>query len=81
MNRKKQGTVMKSYFLSQIIIDKAKVIQLIEDNSLNPQNMTIEEWQLIAKSLNFELIPHAWYLLKEGYLRYLLSTYLYLNLF
>jgi hypothetical protein len=69
MNVKRQGTTIKSYFLSQIMIDKQKIDQIIEEKRLKPNQMTIEEWQSIATHLKFDFIPHSWFIIKEGYTR------------
>lgn len=65
----KQGTYMKSFFLFQLPIDEAQVTKLMQDHSFKSNEMTRNEWAIIATDLAHEHVPHAWYIIREGYLR------------
>ncbi len=64
INARKQGSLMKSFFLSQISITKEEIKQNLTTN------MTSNEWKRIATNLKCTDIPHAWFIIKENYLRY-----------
>ncbi len=67
----KQGTTIKSYYLSQLSIDKEQVDKLLKDHSFkSTQHMTKNDWITLASSLKYEDTPHSWYLLREEYVRY-----------
>jgi len=67
LNNRKQGTTMKSFFLSQITITKEqvqeKMLQLGSPRSC-------DEWKVVAQELNVGVdIPHSWFIIRETYLR------------
>lgn len=68
LNTRKQGTSMKSFFLSQITITKEQVQEtLLQFGS--PRSC--DEWKIVAQELNVGDIPHSWFIIREIYLRFL----------
>lgn len=67
----KQGTIIKSFYLSQRSVDKEQVDKLLKNYSFkSAANVTKNEWIKIASSLKYDDTPHSWYLVREEYLRY-----------
>jgi hypothetical protein len=63
---RKRGTIIKSFYFSQVPIDITQVRPLVQMYGF----MTINEWKKIATDLKYEIVPHSWYIIKEKFLRY-----------
>lgn len=66
----KQGTILKSFFLSQLSIEKDQVEKLVEGHSRSISSMTKSDWIKIASTLKYDNIPFSWYIVSEEYTRY-----------
>jgi hypothetical protein len=65
----KWGTILKSFYFSQFTLNKELVAKLIDESTFQSTKMTRKEWEKIASELKCN-VPHAWYLVREEYLRY-----------
>lgn len=66
LNSRKQGTIMKSLFLSQITITKEQVQnKILQSGSC----MSNKDWAVVAIELDLYDIPHSWFIIREAYLR------------
>lgn len=70
LNQRKQGTIIKSFYLGQIIIKKEEIESAIATAFSSGSSLTINEWKTIATQLNYEAIPHSWFIIREEYIRY-----------
>jgi hypothetical protein len=70
LNHRKQGTIIKSFYLSQITIKKEQIESAISTSLCSGSSLTTNEWKRIASHLNFDAIPHSWFILREEYIRY-----------
>jgi hypothetical protein len=74
INQRKQGTIIKSIYFSQIIIKREEVESAISTSFASGTNLTINEWKKIASQLNYDAIPHSWFIIRELYIRYELEV-------
>lgn len=76
LNNRKQGTTMKSFFLSQITITKEQVQE--EKMLQHGSPMSSNDWKKVAIDLKVGDVPHSWFIIRETYLRFLFYIIVFL---
>jgi hypothetical protein len=70
INQRKQGTIIKSIYFTQIVIKREEVESAVSTSFTSGSNLTTNEWKKIASQLNYDAIPHSWFIIRELYIRY-----------
>lgn len=63
---------MKSFFLEQIVISQKQIEDSIQQNG---SSLSRKDFETVASTLNFNHIPHAWFIIRETYSRCVARIY------